>query len=156
MGGSAGATNADGDIQWKEIPGGFNREEIVTAFQISPQLSARISPVKCLINNITAMEPMKWGREEAGSDLSSDLLFRGISALDFEDKEWIVTIKQDLVGNNEMYMFATPDFMGHFGTLEDLTMHVDNEGPFIRYWYWQRTGMSFGNTLSFTRADFQT
>ena len=82
------------------------------AFKIMPRTPSHLEVQKCLINNVTIRELMKFGRDEMGGDYSQEVFKNGWSATEFMGAEWIVTIKRDLVPDDTLFMFADEKFIG--------------------------------------------
>jgi len=70
-------------------------------------------------------------------------------------KRLIITIKRNLVGDLETYMFAEPKFIGKFFTLQDTTIHMERENGFIiKFFAYKEDGATIGNTGSIGKATF--
>lgn len=143
-----------GTVQNQEIVGGITRETVVDALKIMPQTPSHFEVETCLVNNITIKELMKWGRDEMGGDFSQDIIRNGWSETNLLNCRWIVTIKTDLVLNNEMYMFASPKFIGKNYELEPTTMYIRREAFMLEYFAYQTSGGSLGHTNGLAKAVF--
>ena len=143
-----------GTVQNQEIVGGITRETVVDALKIMPQTPSHFEVETCLVNNITIKELMKWGRDEMGGDFSQDIIRNGWSETNLLNCRWIVTIKTDLVLNNEMYMFASPKFIGKNYELEPTTMYIRREAFMLEYFAYQTSGGSLGHTNGLAKATF--
>jgi len=141
-------------VQNQEIVGGITRETVVDALKIMPQTPSHFEVETCLVNNITIKELMKWGRDEMGGDFSQDIIRNGWSETNLLNCRWIVTIKTDLVRNNEMYMFASPKFIGKNYELEPTTMYIRREAFMLEYFAYQTSGGSLGHTNGLAKAVF--
>jgi hypothetical protein len=97
---------------------------------------------------------MKFGREEMGGDFSQDVFKNGWSEQNFMNANWIITIKQDLVPNDSMYLFADPKFMGKSYVLEDTTMYIERKAYMLEFFAYETLGGAIGNTNSLARVDF--
>lgn len=143
-----------GTVQNQQIVGGITRETVVDALKIMPQTPSHFEVETCLVNNITIKELLKWGRDEMGGDFSQDVLKNGWAETNFLNCRWIVTIKTDLVLNNEMYMFASPKFIGKNYELEPTTMYIRREAFMLEYFAYQTSGGSLGHTNGLAKATF--
>jgi len=135
-----------GISQWQTIPGGITRESFQDALKIMPRASSRLEVQKVLVNNITIREILKWGRDEVGGDKSQDLLVNGWVDEEFAKVRFIVTIKHELVIEDQMRMFAAPKFLGKAYELTPPTMIVKREGPILEWWSYETIGGAFGHT----------
>lgn len=155
LGGSADAVNAtSGVVQWETLYGGITRDTLQDAFKILPRTISRLETGTVLLNNLTIREIMKFGREEMGGDFSQDLFKNGWSEQNFMNANWVVTIKQDLVPSDSMYLFADPKFMGKSYLLEDTTMYIERKAYMLEFFAYETLGGAIGNTNSLARADF--
>jgi hypothetical protein len=155
MGGSADATvTQSGLVQWETIHGGITRDTLQDAFKILPRTISRLEVGTCLINNLTIRELMKFGREEMGGDFSQDVFKNGWSEQSFMNARWIISIKQDLVPTDSIFMFADPKFLGKSFILEDTTLYVDRKAYMLEFFAYETLGGAIGNTNAIARADF--
>jgi hypothetical protein len=97
---------------------------------------------------------VKWGRDEAGGDLSQDLLERGFAEREIMGVRWIVTIKRDLVPDSTTFQFAEPKFLGKFFILEDTTMYIDRKAFMLEFYAYESLGSAIANVAAVGRADF--
>lgn len=143
-----------GVIQWETIWGGMSRDTIQEALKIMPKTPSHLEVNTVLINNVTIREILKWGYDEAGGDLSGDMLKNGWSEIDLMGCKWVITIKRDLVPDDTMYLFGDPRFIGKSYLLEDTTMHIKREAFMIEFFAYETLGGSIGHTGGLARADF--
>jgi len=155
MGGAADATvTQSGLVQWETIYGGITRDTLQDAFKILPRTISRLEVGTCLINNLTIRELMKFGREDMGGDFSQDVFKNGWSEQSFMNARWIISIKQDLVPTDSIFMFADPKFLGKSFILEDTTLYVDRKAYMLEFFAYETLGGAIGNTNAIARADF--
>lgn len=147
-------TPTSGIAQWRSIAGGITRDTIQESFKIMPQTFSHLMSETVLVNNVTIHEFQKWGRDEVGGDMSQDLLRNGWTERRMFGKEFIITIKRDLVPDNTMFQFASPKFIGKLYQLEDVTMYIRREFFFLEFFAYEELGASIGNTNSLVRVDF--
>lgn len=143
-----------GVIQYEEISGGITRDTLWDAMKIMPSTPSRLEAETLLINNLTIKEVCKMGRDEMGGDPSADVFKQGWTEQNFMGKKWIITIKQDLVPTNAMFMFADPAFTGKNFQLEDTTMYIKREAYMLEFFAYETCGGTIANTNSVARADF--
>jgi hypothetical protein len=155
MGSSADATvTQSGLVQWETIYGGITRDTLQDAFKILPRTISRLEVGTCLVNNLTIRELMKFGREEMGGDFSQDVFKNGWSEQNFMNARWIISIKQDLVPTDSIFMFADPKFLGKSFILEDTTLYVDRKAYMLEFFAYETLGGAIGNTNAVARVDF--
>lgn len=153
--GTANSNNVlSGVPQNVTISGGITRDTLVDALKVMPQTPSRFEVETCLVNNITIKELMKFGREEMGGNLSEEIIKNGWAETNFLNCRWIVTIKQNLVPNDVMYMFASPKFIGKNYELEPTTMYIRREAYMLEYFAYNTQGGSFGHTNGLAKVTF--
>lgn len=140
--------------QWETIEGGITRETFAEALKIMPRTPSRFEVETGLINNITVKELLKWGRDEMGGDFSQDIAKNGWAETKFMNIDLIITIKQDLVPENSMFMFSSPKYIGKSFELEPTTMYIRREAFMLEYFAYQTGGGSFGHTSGLARVDW--
>lgn len=143
-----------GTVQHEAIAGGITRDTLWDALKIMPNTPSNLEVHTILINNITIKEVGKFGRDEMGGDLSSDIMRNGWTLKEFMGKTWIITIKKGLVPTNTIYMFADPKFIGKSYTLEDTTMYIRREAYMLEFFAYETMGATIGHTSGLARADF--
>ena len=155
MGNSADATvTQSGLVQWETIYGGITRDTLQDAFKVLPRTISRLEVGTCLVNNLTIRELMKFGREEMGGDFSQVVFKNGWSEQNFMNARWIISIKQDLVPTDSIFMFADPKFLGKSFILEDTTLYVDRKAYMLEFFAYETLGGAIGNTNAVARVDF--
>lgn len=155
MGGSADATSPySGAVQWKTISRGITRDGVNEAFKIMPSGPTHLEPKLCVMNNVSLFEVHKWGRDEMGGDMSQDIVRDGWTFKNFMGRDWIFTIKRDLVPDDSMFMFPSEKFMGVAFVLDDTTMAIKREFFMINYFAYATLGRAIGNAATPCRADF--
>ena len=155
MGGAADTTvTQSGLVQWETIYGGITRDTLQDSFKILPRTISRLEVGTCLVNNLTIRELMKFGREEMGGDFSQDVFKNGWSEQNFMNARWIISIKQDLVPTDSVFMFADPKFLGKSFILEDTTLFVDRKAYMLEFFAYETLGGAIGNTNAVARVDF--
>jgi hypothetical protein len=140
--------------QWRSIPGGITRDSMKYAKAIMRRGPSKLSAEVALINHITVLEFEAMDRNEIGGDLAQDIFKNGYTETVLFNLKLFVTIKTNLVADDEMFLFADPKFLGKFFILEDLTMHMENKAFILKFFAYQTTGMSFGNTSGLALASF--
>jgi hypothetical protein len=144
-----------GVVQWQALSGGITRDTVLEGFKILPRTPAHLEVHTFIVNNVTILEFMKWGRDEMGGDYSQDLLKNSWSETTWNNRTVIITIKRDLIPDDSMYLFADEKFFGKSFMLEDTTMHMKKEMFYIEWAFWTTLGSAIGNSAAVGRVDFQ-
>jgi hypothetical protein len=141
---------------WRTLSGGLTRENVVEAKKLMMAANARLRPQTALVNQKTALEFEKWTREEVGGDMAQGILVNGWAgeANKWCALNWITSIKDDLVKDNSMFLFAAPEFLGRLYFLEDTTMFVKREGPMLSWYAYEMLGGGIANVAACSRVDF--
>ena len=75
--------------------------------------------------------------------------------MDGEDKLFgvpvITTIKNDIVEDNEIYLFAPQNYLGNFFLLQDATLFIKQEADMIEFWSYSAPGIGIGNAKSIVK-----
>jgi len=130
---------------------GFNDALMVLTRTANPLVCSTVLVNATMINHL-----QKWGMDEFGSNVAGEIMIKGWTERNLLGKRLIVTIKRNLVADNDMYMFAEPKFMGKFFTIEDTTIHMEREdGVIIKFHARKEDGCAIGNTLSVAKASFK-
>lgn len=138
-----------------ETAGYPDRVAFNEALKLLPRLSSNLPCSTILVNSVMINDLQKWGRDEIGGDLAAEITVNGWADTTLFGKRLIVTIKRNLVGDLDVYMFAEPKFMGKFFTLQDTTIHMEREnGIIVKFFAYKEDGAAIGNTLSVGKATF--
>lgn len=162
-GGVGTAQNFTGKIQWRTYAGGLVRDNWAEAKKLLLGGSTYAGMEDkfvlrnhiALMNDVTAQEIIKWDRNEAGGDLSEELIREGLVLDKIAGVKTIYTIKKSLVPDGTVYFFAAPEFLGKCFYMTDWTMYMKKEAFFIEMFSYWLGGMAIGNVAGVCRADFQ-
>jgi hypothetical protein len=153
--GAAGSiVPTSGVEQHTAITGDFTRTALADSLKIMPKTPSHLEVNTVLINNVAIKEILKWGRDEAGGDFSQDLVKNGWSETELLNTRFIITIKRDLVADDETYMFADPKFIGKSYLLEDTTMYIKREAYMLEFFAYETAGGTIGHTSGIAKATF--
>lgn len=101
---------------------------------------------KLLMSKSTFMEVLKFDHSEVGNDIVSAHYRDGIAG---EEKLFgvpvITTIKNDIVKDDEIYLFAPENYLGNFFLLQDATLFIKQEADMIEFWSYSAPGIGIGN-----------
>lgn len=154
MVGADSTAPVSGIAQWQTILGGITRDTVEDFFKIPTRTDSHLETVKVLVNNTTIKEVEKWGRDEYGGDLSEEILRNGFADANFMKREWVVTIKRNLVPDDSLYGFPDPKFLGKNFMLEDTSMYIERKYFMLDYFAYQLGGATIANPVGISRGDF--
>ena len=115
--------------------------------QLFQNMTRQKMPIgKLLMSKSTFMEVLKFDHTEVGNDIVSAHYRDGIAG---EEKLFgvpvITTIKNDIIGDNEIYLFAPENYLGNFFLLQDATLFIKQEADMIEFWSYSAPGIGIGN-----------
>ena len=150
--------NQTGKVQWIRTSEGLNRSSFAEAKKMMTRGTSdgryRLKNHFCLMNNNTAQDWLKLGRDAVGGDLSERLFTDGLTIDSIEGVKMIFTIKDDLVPDNYVYFFTAPEFLGKCFYFTDWTMFMKKEAFFVEWFSYWLGGMAFGNIAGVCLVQF--
>jgi len=110
-------------------------------------------PTKYLMNNITYCDFGILDRDQVGGDLAQDMLIDGVTLTKVSGIDTIVTIKRDLVPENEVFIYTDPKFYGGFYTYKDVSMVTEEKDDiWLTFFAHEIIGASVINAAGVLRA----
>lgn len=123
----------------------LSKELIAQMFQA--MTSKKLPIGKLLMTKATFMEALKFDYVDVGNDIVSRHYDKGLEG---EDKLFgvpvITTIKNDILPDNTIYLFAPENYLGNFFLLQDATLFIKQEADMIEFWSYSSPGIGIGNT----------
>ena len=123
----------------------LSKELIAQMFQA--MTSKKLPIGKMLMTKATFMEALKFDYTDVGNDIVSRHYDKGLEG---EDKLFgvpvITTIKNDIIDDNTIYLFAPENYLGNFFLLQDATLFIKQEADMIEFWSYSSPGIGIGNT----------
>ena len=115
--------------------------------QLFQNMTMQKMPIgKLLMTKSTFMEVLKFDHTEVGNDVVSAHYRDGIAG---EEKLFgvpvITTIKNDIINDNEIFLFAPENYLGNFFLLQDATLFIKQEADMIEFWSYSAPGIGIGN-----------
>lgn len=154
LGGAAGTTltSAGSVALWQTIAGGLTPETWVDMMQIMPKADGRFTPSTVVMNMVRAEEFFSWNADEVGDRIKEEVLVNGWAQTKLDGKKIIVTIKRDIVGDNDIYMFADPNKLGKFCVLQDATIYPKADGEMIEWYCMESIGLTLAQVDGIAKA----
>lgn len=147
---------------WISLAGGVTRENLAEATKTITRLKVPFGPLQpdggsakgvALANVQTATDLLKFGRGEAGGDASQAMLETG-KPMPIFGVPFVITLKDDLIPDGTIYFFSSEEFLGKYFRLQNLTVFMESQAYFLRFFQYLFQGIAIGNTRGFTRVDF--
>lgn len=153
-----GINKVTGKRQLLDLADGLNRRSFAEAKKMLPRGNAqgmyRLRNHCCLMNEATAQDWLKLGRDQVGDDRAGDMFFDGLKHDTIMGVKHVFTLKDDLIPDNYVYFFAAPDFLGKCFYLTDWTMFMKKEAWYIEFFNYWLGGFAFGNVAGMALARF--
>lgn len=109
--------------------------------------SLRLPVGQVLMHKNTYYESTKLKTDEIGIAPQEKRFSEGVDAEDsFMGYKVVTTIKDDLVPENCLYMFAPQEYFCKFYALQDATLFLKNEADMIQFHTYEAPGIGIGNT----------
>jgi len=102
----------------------LDKSNIVKLFQLPANNRSKIQTV--LMTDYLKQELMHMTMQEVGDSVVGKYWEKGVDNInDFWGKNIVTTIKNHIVKNNEIFMFAPAEYYGHFFILRDHTSYIE-------------------------------
>jgi len=132
--------------------GGVNKDNILDGIKLFQSLSPKVGGGTMVMNDNTYVEIQKnFEYEDVGAIVED---FYTGNTVHTKVCQWpaLISIKQNIIADNVIYLFATEDFMGKFFVLEDPTAYMETKkGTMLMWNFWEVIGLGIGNTASFVK-----
>lgn len=134
--------------------GPLDRVSLAHARKGLPSTNKRLNATVGLINNITIWDIPALDRIEIGGDLAEKLFLDGEAPGKVMGLDLIVTIKNELVADHDLYQFADPKYTGNFLVMEDITLSTENINYFIEFFGYEMVGAAIRNVAAVCKTSF--
>lgn len=132
------------------LAGGLTASNILTG--LKSHVGRKVPVGKMLMTKELYYDVLGLPATSVGDDVASRHYNDGAEN---EEKLWgvpvITTIKNDIVANNEIWIFSPENYLGNFFLLQDATLFIKQEADIIQFWSYAALGVGIGNTASITR-----
>lgn len=98
-----------------------------------------------LINEIDWNNLSKMNQMAAGSAVMEDIVHNGYSYTKLLGRNFVRTIKGDIVPPGRVYVFSTPEYLGVFDILEDVKAFMETRANKFSFHLWETIGIAIGN-----------
>jgi hypothetical protein len=141
---------------------GFSRDSVVDAFTIMTKgfgSGANSTPIRlqtdlCVMNANTGLEFVKLLPTEIGERIADKLATDGLVEDTFFGRRFLFTIKDDIIEDGAMYMFAKPQFLGVLLELEQPVLFLENRAYMMEFFIYSMLGSSIGNAFGLAKAKY--
>jgi len=134
--------------------GALSRQALADAMKGLPSTNRKLSPACALVNNITVWDVVALDHDAIGGPGAEELFFKGFTERAIMGVNWFITNKTDLVATDEIYMFASPKYLGDFCLLEDVTVFTKHEAFMFEMFAYECIGGALKNVAAMAKASF--
>jgi hypothetical protein len=134
--------------------GAMSRISLKDSLKGLPSSNRNLNCSLALVNNVTILDIAGLDRAAIGGDLAQDIFVNGLTERTIMGTKYMVTIKKDLVANDDMYMFAAPKFLGDFFILEDVTVSTKTENYMFEMFAYENLGAIVKNAGAVAKVSF--
>ena len=144
--------------QFQEVSGGLSKTNLKILMQMLSRL--RMMPdkgpkPKILMTQTLKMELVELGMLEIGDSNVGKFWDEGaVGTSKLFGIPIVSTIKNDIVGDDEIYLVAPQDYFSRFFILQDHTLVIKTEADMINFYSYGSFAMAFVNTKGFVKLKF--
>ena len=132
----------------------LDKSNIVKLFQLPANKRSKIATI--LMTEYLKQELMHMTMQEVGDSVVSEYWKKGVDNInDFWGKNIVTTIKNHIVKNNEIFMFAPSELYGHFFILRDHTSYIEVDRDMITMDSDAYIAHAVGNTAGVYKGVFE-
>lgn len=114
-----------------------------------------LKPSKGLMNELLYTRMVQWDRVEVGGDMAQDMLFDGVKTGTLNGLEVLVTSKDTVCKEHDLWIYTDPQFYGANYTYEDVNMVTDEkDGIFLTFFAYETIGGVVTNRAGVCKVTF--
>lgn len=114
-----------------------------------------LKPAKFVMNDLTHCDFGQFDRGAVGGDMAQEMFINGVTLTKVQGVDTIVTSKKNLVGTNDVYIYADPKYYGGFYTYKDVAMVTDEKDDiWLTFFAHECIAMSVVNAAGVAKASF--
>ncbi len=106
------------------------------------------------MNASTAIRLLKFQANDIGNAAATEQYYKGLTTGTLWGRKILVTIKNDLIPDNIIWAFSTPEFLGKFFIMQDATTFIKHEADFLEWFTYESIGFGFGSDDAVCKGDF--
>lgn len=123
---------------------GINKQNWIDLW--NAPLQVPVKPVVALMTETTYNNFFKQGVEVFGDAATSEIFMNGFKYKSLFGYPVVTTIKNDIVDDNEVFVFPAPEFLGKVVVLHDTKFTVKKEDEIVSWWCTKQWGIGIINT----------
>lgn len=131
--------------------GTLQRNDLVKLFQELDGSRRRLA--KVLLNESDWDSILTWNIEDLGDTKQGEMFTNGLTSDRIMGRQFIRTIKTDILQSGNIYGFCDPEWLGKFLVLNNTKFYIDKEANLIWWQAWEDIGMSLVNVASLAKLE---
>ena len=149
------ATTETGAVAYADV-GACSRETLTTIMKSMPSTYGNLAPATMLVNNITVWDiDADATTPNAGDDLASRTWLEGFKVMGtINGLELMVTMKNKVVANNDVYVLSDPAHLGRLYILKDAVLVNESRAWLMDLFLYTEIGGSLPNGGAFRKLRF--
>jgi len=131
--------------------GRIQRGDLVSLFNELDGTRRRLGRV--LLNEVDWNDMLRWTIEDFGDTKQSSVVVEGFAGNTVMGRQFIRTVKTDILQTGNVYGFTAPDWLGKFIILNNTKFYIDKVANLVMWQAWEDIGMGFGNVASIAKLE---
>lgn len=132
--------------------GGLTAANVVSGVQLLVQ--NKIPMGKLLMTESLYMDALKLPATSIGDQAASEQYHEGHNKKTLWGYEVVTTIKNDILPDNEMFVFGPSNYLGNFFMVQDATLYIKQEADMLEFWSYEALGIGIGNSSAVIKVTF--
>ena len=133
----------------------WSREGVAKIHGGMLRTKGKLKPSKGLMNELLYVRQVEWDRQTVGGDMAQDMLFDGVKTGKLNGLDILVTSKDEVCKEHDMWIFTDPQFYGANYTYQDVNMVTDEEdGIFLTFFAYETIGGIVTNRAGVAKISF--
>lgn len=129
----------------------IQRPDVVNLFKLLDRNRLRCE--RLLMTEVDWDDILQWTLEDFGDRIQSETAVDGYKYNTLLGRQYVRTIKTDILRPGNVYAFTAPDFFGKFYVLNNTKFYIDKIANTISFQAWEDIGMSIINVASVKKLE---
>ena len=127
------------------------RPDFVNLFKVL--IGKRLQPERVLLTEADWTDVLQWTVADMGDKIQSETVVDGYKYSMLLGMKCVRTIKNNILTDGNVYIFAAPEFFGYFYILNEVKFYIDKIANRIMWQSWEDVGMGFGNVSAVAKLE---
>ena len=116
-------------------------------------IQKRLQPERILLTESDWSDILAWTTEDVGSQIQSETVVDGYKYNMVLGLKVVRTIKNNILREGNVYIYAAPEFFGFFYILNETKFYIDKIANRLMWQAWEDIGMGFGNISAVAKLE---